>query len=364
MTAMRPPTKPVKDPAAGRWVSGPNPGALREPLEPAPPEAHPAHPLAQDRAPGDALDEEAHDWHRLPDDTELCQYPLVVGVDVNLAFLAAANSSRVGLNAPPQYVAAPRFDEKIPGCWYVDLSHVPVDPRLPSPFTPTGRTPTGPAWYATPTVAYAEELGTTVRPQAAWLRSDSGLYLNPWYKRLCDAYLATMRDLGITTDMLPATYLAAMERLPDKDPATLGLLATIKATAKGGIGKLRVGPRQATAPYTRWPALDTPTWRPDIRAAVVSRARVNLHRKMAKTAQLTGRYPLAVLSDCVVYPATAPTAMDVIPHTDDGRPLAGTFRLGASPGFAKQEGARTMDWLHSLARAGENAARTIKSPAP
>lgn len=55
MAALRPPTRPVKDEAAGGWVSGPNPGALTKPVDPAPPEAPPEHPVAQgwDRGPKD-----------------------------------------------------------------------------------------------------------------------------------------------------------------------------------------------------------------------------------------------------------------------------------------------------------------------
>ncbi|MGW2921711.1 helix-turn-helix domain-containing protein, partial [Streptomyces angustmyceticus] len=45
MTALRPPTRAVKDPATGSWVSGPNPGSLTEPVDPAPPEAPAEHPL-------------------------------------------------------------------------------------------------------------------------------------------------------------------------------------------------------------------------------------------------------------------------------------------------------------------------------
>ncbi|NBM19101.1 transcriptional regulator, partial [Streptomyces sp. GC420] len=39
MTALRPPTKPTRDPASGKWVSGPNPVGLHKAFEPAPPEA-------------------------------------------------------------------------------------------------------------------------------------------------------------------------------------------------------------------------------------------------------------------------------------------------------------------------------------
>jgi hypothetical protein len=360
MTALRPPTKPEFDPAINRWRSGRNSGALWGPVEPAPPEAHAAHPLAQGRGPGDAMEEEAYDWHRHVEDDEADRYSWVVGLDINLAFLAATNSLSVGLNAAPRHVHTPIFDKKIPGCWYVDLSHIRLDHRLPSPFTPTGRPPTGPAWYATPTVAYAAELGAEVNPIAAWVRDDSGPYLGPWYKHLRAAYLATMRDLGITQDMPPQQYLQAMAELPGKDETLRGMLSAIKATAKGGIGKLRAGPREAGAPFTRWAALDTPTWRPDIRAAVISSARVGLHRKMMKTAQLTGRFPLAVLSDCAVYPAAQPTALDVVPHTPDGKPVPGTFRLGVLPGYAKEEGTQTLDWFQNHSRAQDNAARYIK----
>lgn len=360
MTALRPPTRPVRNDTGG-WQSGNNPGALWHPLPPAPPEAHDAHPLAQGRDPADALTEEAWDWHR-PLTTEETAYPHVVGLDLNLAFVAAASSLAVGLNTPPEHVTHPAFDEKIPGAWYCDLSHLDLDPRLPSPFTPSGQPPTGPAWYATPTLAYAAKLGATIHPTEAYLRPDSGRYLDPWYKRLRDAYLATMNDLGITPDMPQADFLHAMRALPEQDPALLSLLAAIKATGKGGIGKLRSGPHDPhRAPFAPWPALNTPTWRPDIRAAVIARARINMHRKMRHTLEATGRYPLAVLSDCVLYPAHHPTALDAVPSDTDGNGVPGAFRLGVNPGYAKEEGTQTLQWYRQLHDEGLNPARYIKS---
>jgi DNA-binding XRE family transcriptional regulator len=361
MTALHPPTRAARN-TTGSWVSAPNPGSLTQPVDPAPPEAPDEHPLAQGRRTGQALDEEALDWYRDPEqltDAE-CAMPFAVGVDINMAFAAACNGLRVGLGAPI-HTTRPVFDKKTPGSWYVDLSHIPIDPRLPNPFTPTGQTPSGPAWYATPTVAYAQELGHDVQPIEAWLRPDSGRYLDDWYTRLRDAYLATMAELGVHPDMEPAEFLAAMDHHKETDPGQAMVLSAIKATVKGGIGKLRERPQGGGhKPGQRWPALERPTWRPDIRAAVISTARVNMHRKMRNMATKADRYPIAVLSDCVVYPAPGPSPLDILPY-ENGKPLPGGFRLGVNPGMVKHEGTQPFLTAAQLLDEGRNPARFIKS---
>lgn len=118
-----------------------------------------------------------------------------------MAFAAGANGLIVGLGAPT-HVKRPVFDPKLPGSWLVDLSHVDLSrvkvgkewveldgSMLPSPFAPKGEHPEGPAWYATPTVAYAVELGYDVAPPEAWVRYENGRHLDGWYNRLRDAYL-------------------------------------------------------------------------------------------------------------------------------------------------------------------------------
>ncbi|WP_254667816.1 telomere-associated protein Tap, partial [Streptomyces griseus] len=390
MTALRPPTRPVKDDATGAWVSGPTPGSLTAPVDPAPPEAPAEHPVAaalhartHTRTPAEVLDEEAYEWTRDPQlltDAE-CARPYAVGIDVNTAFLAAANRLVVGLGGPV-HVQAPAFDRKTPGSWLVDLSGIELDPRLPSPFTPHGARPDGPAWYATPTVAYAQELIDTyrlpvrLRPSEAWIRPEAGPYLDPWYTRLSEAYKATMADLGVTSGMPEGEFLRAMEQHKQSDPATTAVLSAIKSTIKGGIGKLRERPQGARYTFgERWPALERPTWRPDIRAAVISAARVNMHRKVLKTALATqqgppptGRLtlddgalvPIALLSDCAVYLSDGPGPLDVLPRTADGKPAPGTFRLGVSPGMVKHEGTRELLWAVQMLDEGLNPARHIK----
>ncbi|MGW3149555.1 telomere-associated protein Tap, partial [Streptomyces sp. NPDC001177] len=366
MTALHPPTRAVKD-DHGQWVSAPNPGALTRVVDCAPCEAPDGHPLLahlprfHQRTPAEMLREEAYDWARPLTDEE-CMQPYLVGIDVNMAFAAAANRTVVGLGAPV-HVHNPAFDPSLPGSWLVDLSHIRLDPRLPSPFTPDGDAPLGPAWYATPTVAYAQELGYEVAPLEAYVRPEHGPYLDAWYTRLRDAYVATMADLGVTTGMTPEEFLTAMDGHKDRDPQLALVLAAIKATVKGGIGKLRERARTGWRPGERWPALERPTWRPDIRAAVISKARINMHRKMLATARTTGQYPVAVLSDCAVYASAGPGPLDFLP-CKDGKPLPGGFRIGVSPGMVKHEGTQSVLWAEGLREEhGDhlNLARYIKS---
>ncbi|MCX5264713.1 helix-turn-helix domain-containing protein [Streptomyces sp. NBC_00199] len=364
MTALRPPTKAVQDPATGNWVPGHNAGSLgTEPMDPAPPEATPEHPVVVNTGwSGGFLNEEAYQWVRPVDllSDEECTRPFAVGLDLNTAFLAAAARLVVGLSAPDHFHTV-RFNPKIPGSWLVDLSHIELDPRLPSPFTPDGTRPTGPAWYQTHTVAYAQELGYDVHPVEAFLRRETGAYLDPWHDRLKTAYLDTLADLGVTRDLDDRQFLAAMERHKQVDPAMAAVLAAIKATVKGGVGKLRERPQgRSYREGERWPALERPTWRPDIRAAVISKARVNMHRKLTNMAKMTGLFPLAVLSDCVVYPSPGESPLDFLPYAASGKPQPGGFRLGPTPGLAKPEGVQSMLWTVDLMEKGLNPARHIK----
>ncbi|MCP3760218.1 helix-turn-helix transcriptional regulator [Streptomyces sp. TBY4] len=374
MTALRPPTRAARDESTNTWVSAPVPGSLTRPVDPAPPEAPDEHPVvaalyprSHQRTPDQVLDEEAYDWIRDPQlltDAE-CTRTHAVGIDVNMAFAAAANRLLVG-TGPAVHTDGPRFDPKLPGSWLVDLSAeaATLDPRLPSPFTPHGRPPTGPAWYATPTLAYAQELGLTVRATEAWIRPEHGPYLDSWYTRLRDAYMATMAELGVHPALTDSAFLDAMAEYkgdPDTPAPQTAVLSAIKSTVKGGIGKLRERPQGAGyRPGESWPALERPTWRPDIRAAVISTARVNMHRKMQKLATAADLYPIAVLSDCAVYLSDGPSPLDFLPRTPEGKPLPGGFRLGVSPGMVKHEGTQPLLWAVQLLDERHNPARHIK----
>ncbi|MGW7441278.1 telomere-associated protein Tap [Streptomyces sp. NPDC054849] len=385
MTALRPPTRAEKDEETGTFERAFNADALTQVypvVECEVPDEHPIlkgkWPRHHQRTPDQMLMEEPFSWCRELTDDE-CLKPYLVGIDVNMAFAAAANSLVVGLNGPTHLTGNPAFDKSLPGSWLVDLSHVDLSrarvggrtvdgDRLPSPFTPSGERPTGPAWYATPSVAYAVQLGFDVAPIEAYVRTETGRYLDPWYDRLRDAYLATMADLGVTPGMDDHEFLEAMAAVKDGDPALKLLLKAIKATAKGGIGKLRQRNSRGEVPfYEPWPALERETWRPDIRAAVLSTVRVIMHRKMMKTAAAADIYPVAIATDCIVYPSNGPSPLDLLPYTPDGKPATGTFRLGVSPGMVKWEGTQTVLWAEEQFEKNGglfNIARNIKNGRP
>ncbi|MEU6662989.1 helix-turn-helix transcriptional regulator [Streptomyces sp. NPDC046821] len=363
MTALHPATRASALDADGMRHSERNPGSLgKDPVDPAPCEAPDGHPVLKDlprfhmRGQAEKIFEEAYDWARPMTDAE-CTLRHLVGIDVNMAFAAGANGLPVGL-AAPTHVTNPVFDPKLPGSWLVDLSHVDLSKvkvakdqwveldasLLPSAFTPKGDHPTGLAWYATPTVAYAQELGYEVRPTEAWVRRENGRYLDGWYTRLRDAYLATMADLGVDAELAPEDFLTAMDGYKARDPELAIVVSAIKATVKGGLGKLRERPRgEGWRPGEPWRALSRPTWRPDIRAAVIARTRINLHRKIIKHAAFTRQYPIAILSDCVVYAAAGPSPLDFLPYRE-GKPLPGGFKLGINPGLVKHEGTQSVLW--------------------
>ncbi|WP_030905018.1 telomere-associated protein Tap [Streptomyces sp. NRRL F-5126] len=365
MVALRPPTRAHKDDATGEFKQALNDDALTARYEVVDCEVPDEHPNLKGkfarhhiRTPAEMLMEEPYDWCRPLTDEE-CANRFLIAVDVNMSFAAAANGLTVGLDGPTHLTGNPTFDPALPGSWLVDLSHIDLSQarvggrtvdgtRLPSPFTPKGERPEGVAWYATPTVAYAVELGFDVAPLEAHVRTRTGRYLDAWYKRLRDAYVATMADLGVTTGLAGQEFLDAMARAKEAD-ATMSLLATaIKATAKGGIGKLRQRSRGQVPYYEPYPALDRETWRPDIRAAVLANQRVGLHRKLMKTAAAADVYPVAIGTDAIVYPSPGPSPLDVLPHTSEGKPVPGTFRLGVSPGMVKHQGTRSVLWAEQL----------------
>ena len=108
-------------------------------------------------------------------------------------------------------------------------------------------------------------------------------------------------------------------------------MKAIKATAKGGIGKLRQRDRGQAPYYEPWPALKPETWRPGIRAAVFANVRVGMHRKLMKTAAAADLYLVAIGTDAIVYPSPGPSPLDCRTWTKASPPQARSGS-GSRPG--------------------------------
>ena len=242
------------------------------------------------------------------------------------------------------------FDPKLPGSWLVDLSQsiraVRADAPAPARSRRRASRPQGPAWYATPTVAYAVELGYDVAPVEAYVRHENGRYLDAWYNRLRDAYLATMADLGVDAGPGPGSdFLAAMDGYQQPRP---GAGRRASADQGDGQGRHRQAARAPAAARAGGRASRGPPW-PARRGAPTSAPRSSpapastCTARCVKHAAFTGQYPVAILSDCAVYAADGPSPLDFLPY-QDGKPLPGGFRLGVNPGLVKHEGTQTVLW--------------------
>ncbi|MER5376256.1 DnaB-like helicase C-terminal domain-containing protein [Streptomyces sp. NPDC002553] len=395
MSALRPATRAWRDETTkkvrSKWLER----SLHLAVDPAPPEATKDHPLAAGRDPKDPaqfLQEEALKWWRLPTEEERA-LPYIVCLDTMMAFFAACNGTPMGTCAP-YHLPRAHFDKKLPGAWLADLSGVATDPLLPSPFTPDGTRPTGPAWYQTHTVALAVELGHTPQPMEAYVRPTAdqakalGIsphpdryderrraagpvpafgavpYLNSWYDHINAGYMQTMTALGAVTHddgspLSPQEFLDAMARMnTDKDfrakhATDLLVLKAIKQTVKGAIGKYQQGPqdygRRAAGQHARWKTLDRPDWRPDHRAAILARYRAVMNRKIINTFKATGARPMAVNTDAVLYASPVPDILWLTGHK-------GGFTVGPNPGHVKLEGVQSMDWYLQMTATNQNPA--------
>ncbi|MEU8516340.1 hypothetical protein AB0C76_32875 [Kitasatospora sp. NPDC048722] len=350
--ALRPRTTRVQG-EDGKPRSVPREGALPSGDLAVPPAAGARHPLtlAERRAGNPVCEEEDfHAWARPLTAAERAM-PWAVAVDVCASFLSVTETLRLAVG-PLEPVESPAWSTATAGIWLCDFTDIQVDDDLPHPATFHGLPPTGPGWYATPTVAYmAAEYGfdpaTITR---AYLSTHSVAILKDWTARIRGGYKRCYAVLGIVDGMSDEDFLAAYETLK-ADAATnpakadaLVLLAAYKAVYKGGIGKWS-GNASYIHDDDQWAEQVAAAWtyRPENRFAIHSAARTGAHRRMRKTKKLTGRTPIAINVDSYLYATAAPSPRELLPKTDDGKPVPGALRLGAAPGSFKHESSVPME---------------------
>ncbi|MEU6696146.1 hypothetical protein ABZ927_39080, partial [Streptomyces massasporeus] len=176
----------------------------------------------------------------------------------------------------------------------------------------------------------------------AWVSEHTAPVLREWIGRVRAAYKGAMATLGLVDGMDDDAFLAAwssrkdVDGHPDREDAAV-LVDAYKAVYKGGVGKWADSARHLADDV--WADQVAAAWhyRPEIRHHIIAAARIAAHRRMRKTLRLTGRAPLAVNVDQVLYAADAPHPGELLPKDADGRPVPGTLRLGSAPGSFKHE---------------------------
>jgi hypothetical protein len=341
---------------------------------------HPLTQAAMDEGATVCREDDLIRWHRPLTEGEAAA-AWAVEVDVSTAHLSVTGSLPLPVG-PLQHTDAPRFDKRTAGLWLCDFTgtelvaaHVPEALRgqaaaavLPHPATTDGTAPTGPGWYATPTVAYmAEAYGfdpATIRE--AYVSTHTAAALKEWTARLREAYKGRLAVLGITDGMAPADFLTAYAARAERaaaDPAAADAVALVdlyKGIYRGATGMWaqgvtpRGGETQQEA-QERWLKDVAPSWhyRPEIRFHVLAASRTATHRRIVKTYALTGRAPLAVHVDGLLYACETPEPLPLVPLTDTGAQVPGALRLGAAPGSCKHDATVPMDVIRAALAAGE-----------
>ncbi|MCZ4124973.1 helix-turn-helix domain-containing protein [Streptomyces sp. H39-S7] len=346
LDAVRPRVEWTKDDTTGEWSSHLRDGALPTGDLCVAPAAGARHPLTRElisRKEAVCEEEDYKWWARMPTAQEAAR-PYAVACDVCASYLSVTESLRLPAG-PLEHTANPAWDGgKTAGLWWADFTTTVVDELLPHPATFHGQPPTGPGWYATPTVAY---MATTygfdpATITEALLSTHTVPLLKEWTGRVRGGYKRTYAELGLVDGQSPTEFLAAYAVHKDvgSDPVradALVLARLYKNIYKGGIGKWADSARH----------LDDATWlekvagswayRPEIRFHILSAARIAAHRRLRKTLQLTGRAPFAVNVDSYLYAADAPSPIELLPVTGDGTPVPGALRLGIAPGSHKHE---------------------------
>jgi hypothetical protein len=176
---------------------------------------------------------------------------------------------------------------------------------MPHPLNPRGGIPLRPVWATTPGMQLAYELGYTVPILEAYVWEEHGRVLDPWYERV--------RDARTALDVDDVDAQAARNLLKVMYTRTIGMLGSEEWMRN------RAG------------------YAPDRRHHIVAKARSNILRRILQIGQDSGRWPVAVTADTVLYVADDPDPVAAWPGKPEhlGRGF-GQFKAEASGLLADQ----------------------------
>lgn len=211
-------------------------------------------------------------WSRKPT-AEEGQRRFVHAYDRGGSYAAGVAGLELGIGAPTHHPEGLAFDKKLPGYWRVQVSDS-GDWRMPHPLNPRGQVGSQPVWVTTPTMQLAVEMGYEPPVVEAYTWSEHGRVLDGWYERV--------RDARTALDLDDVDAQAARDQLKVVYTRTIGALGS-DTFMRGREG-----------------------YAPERRHHIVAKARSNMLRRIAQIGRDTDQWPLAVVTDTVLYASDEP----------------------------------------------------------
>lgn len=213
-------------------------------------------------------------WQRPLDGAEKT-HRWVHAFDRGGSYLAAAAGLDLPIGEPTLHPEGIAFTQqtKLPGYWKITAPSEPGMWCIPNPIAPQGRSgpafPSSQLWVTTPTMELMAELGVELEVHEAYLWHEKGRLLGTWQERARDARSSldtSDPDDQYARDLLKKVYVA-------------GLGITASEDHRGG--KLGYAPVR----YHH----------------VMAKASANILRRVMQVGSDTGRWPVAIEKDTVVY---------------------------------------------------------------
>lgn len=242
------------------------------------------------------------DWHRAPSEAERA-HRWVHAYDRGGSYLAGVSGLELGIGPATYHPDGYEFDKRLPGYWRITMPEK-AEWLAPNPIDPRNRDIAGQqTWVTTPTldVAIASGYDPEIHEAYVWERH-SRIY-DTWYERIRDA--RTALDTGDPDDT------RARDVLKELYVRTLGLTASFEHHQ------------------------GRPGFAPERYHFIQARAKANIIRRIQQIGADTGRWPVAISKDTVLY------------TSDESDPVAAwpgkTEHFGRGLGQYKYEGTAPLE---------------------
>lgn len=257
-------------------------------------------PILEPCAPAQVSNIEADiSWCRQPTGEELT-HEWVHAYDRSGSYLAGVSGLELGVGAPVHHPDGTAFVPRMPGYWRIEIPDT-GDWRMPHPLDPRGLHAGRARWVTTPALEFAVEQGYEPRILEAYTWAERARILDPWYERI--------RDARTRLDVDDVDSQIARDQLKQIYAPTIGMLgSSIHMAGRTGYA-------------------------PERRHMIIAKARTNILRRIATIGKETGRFPVAVIADTVLYTSPDPDPVSSWPGGERwmGREL-GRYKVeGSAP---------------------------------